>query len=396
MQQSFLSARVGPILGLVGSSIVLIYYFSLPLDSLVSEWDGTPWQGSLDPVVVVVLLAALAVLILSVVALFLPHLPVLGSLGLYAASVGLLAQLYSFFYSFMEFGATLTNLPRLFSFLVSILFAGWWLLLLGFLLSGGAMALTAIKAEQQAGVTLHRDHQPAFPGTEQHANETPARERGGRQSIQEVDEKESVWSLDQRHILAMIVGVLLYSVLSNLSILWEGPGEANIVAVSPAVILVLFFGIVYGPWVGLVTGGIGSFLYNAISALVHAPSWTLSNWGMLNGVPLTTSHPRVYWPLVVGNAVVGLIAGLPLFGAAGRDKTVRSLLAVMMRSALAIVVGIFLRDVFYGIGLPVALTLLGIQGSFTSETIPTLLVVVLLLPLLLVLSPVKTTHRREV
>jgi hypothetical protein len=37
MQQSFLSARVGPILGLVGSSIVLIYYFSLPLDSLVSE-----------------------------------------------------------------------------------------------------------------------------------------------------------------------------------------------------------------------------------------------------------------------------------------------------------------------------------------------------------------------
>jgi len=263
MQQSFLSARVGPILGLVGSSIVLIYYFSLPLDSLVSEWDGTPWQGSLDPVVVVVLLAALAVLILSVVALFLPHLPVLGSLGLYAASVGLLAQLYSFFYSFMEFGATLTNLPRLFSFLVSILFAGWWLLLLGFLLSGGAMALTAIKAEQQAGVTLHRDHQPAFPGTEQHANETPARERGGRQSIQEVDEKESVWSLDQRHILAMIVGVLLYSVLSNLSILWEGPGEANIVAVSPAVILVLFFGIVYGPWVGLVTGGIGSFLYNA-------------------------------------------------------------------------------------------------------------------------------------
>jgi hypothetical protein len=94
--------------------------------------------------------------------------------------------------------------------------------------------------------------------------------------------------------------------------------------------------------------------------------------------------------------VVGLIAGLPLFGAAGRDKTVRSLLAVMMRSALAIVVGIFLTDVFYGIGLPVAMTLLGIQGSFTSETIPTLLVVVLLLPLLLVLSPVKTTHRREV
>src|SRR5947209_6385505 len=81
MQQSFLSARVGPMIGLVGSSIVLIYYFLLPLNSLVSEWDGTPWQGTVDPMVVVVLLTALAVLILSVVALFLPHSPVLGGLG---------------------------------------------------------------------------------------------------------------------------------------------------------------------------------------------------------------------------------------------------------------------------------------------------------------------------
>ena len=230
MQRSFLSARVGPMIGVVGSSIVLIYYFLLPLNSLVSEWDGTPWQGTIDPMVVVILLAALAVLILSVVALFLPHSPVLGGLGLYAASVGLLAQAYIFLNSFINDGGTLANLPQLFSLLVSVEFAGAWLLLPGFLLSGGAMAMTAIKAEQQAGATLHRDYLPTFPGTEHPANETQVRERmGGRPSSQEEgDEQVNVWSIGRRHILALIVGVLLYSVLSNLYIFWEGPGEYNI------------------------------------------------------------------------------------------------------------------------------------------------------------------------
>jgi hypothetical protein len=398
MQQSFLSARVGPMIGLVGSSIVLIYYFLLPLNSLVSEWDGTPWQGTVDPMVVVVLLTALVVLILSVVALFLPHSPVLGGLGLYAASVGLLAQVYIFLYLFLNDGGTLTTLPQLFSLLVSFVIEGGWLLLLGFLLSGGAMALTAIKAEQQAGVTLHRDDVPDFPGTEHPANETQARERmGERPSRQEeVDEQANVWSIGRRHILALIVGVLLYSVLSNLYILWEGPGEYNIQTVFPGIVLVLFFGVVYGPWVGLVTGGLGSFLNNAISILAHAPYWMLTNYGALNSVPLNVSHPRVYWPLVVGNALVGLIAGLPLFGAAGRDRTVRALLAAMMRSTFAIIVGLSLTGVLYSVRRPVAMIFLGIQASFTSEIIPTLLVVVLFLPLLIVLLPARTTWRREV
>jgi len=364
MQQSFVTARVGPILGLVGSTIVLIYYFFLPLDSLVSEWDGTPWQGSVDPMVVLVLLAALAVFCLSAVALFRTPSPVLGGLCLLAASVGLLAQLYLNLASFMNVGVTLTNFPRLFSLLASSFFPGiWWSPLLGFLLSGGGITLAALKG-------------------------------GSHPRSQEVDEKKNVWSIERRHVLAMIVGVLLYSVLSNIFILWEGPGEGNVETVFPAVVLVLFFGIVYGPWVGLVTGGIGSFLNNAISIFAHAPYWILSNYGSLNSVPLNASHPHTYWPLVVGDALIGFMAGLPLFGAAELDKTIRSLLAVMMRSALSIAVGFFLTVVLYHVGQSVTMTLLDIQGSFTSETIPTLLVVVLLLPLLLVLCPVKTTRRR--
>ncbi len=387
MQQPFSSIRLGPILGLVGSIIVLKFFF-LPWNSYLSEWNSIAWQGIVDPMVALVLLAALAVFGLSAAALFRPFSPVLGGLGLYAASVGLLAQVYIFLHLFMDTGATLLNIPQLFSILVSLLFTGSWLLLFGFLLSGGAMALTALKAEQRSGAALHRDHLPDSPGTEQPVNEYQPREStGGRPSSQEeVDEQESVWNIDKRHILAMTVGIMLYSVLSNLYILWEGPGEENVEIVFPGIVLVLYFGIVYGPLVGLVTGGIGSFLNYAISTLAHVPYWLLSNYGMLNSVPLNTSHPRVYWPIVIGDAVVGLIAGFPLFGAAGRDKTARSLLAVMMRGALAIVIGIFLMVICYQVGQPMAMTLLGIQSSFTSETIPTLLVVMLLLPLLLVLS----------
>lgn len=374
MRQLLSSARIGPIIGLVGSIIVLIcYYFWLPLSSLVSEWNGTPWQGYVDPMVVVVLLAALAVFGLSVAAVFRPHSPALGGMGLYAASVGLLAQLYIFLYSFMDGGGTFMNPPQLFTLLVSFVFGGAWLLLLGFLLSGGAMAMIALKAEQQ----------------------TRARAEGSQSSQEEVNVQESVWSIVKLQILAMIVGVLLYSVLSNIFILWEGPGEGNIVTVFPAVVLVLFFGVIYGPWVGLVIGGIGCFLNNAISTLAHAPYWMLTNYGTLNSVPLNASHPHVYWPLVIGDALIGFMAGLPLFGATRQDKTVRSLLAVMLRSALSIAVGMSVTAILYNVGQPVAMTLLGIQGSFTSEIVPTLLVVVLLLPLLLVLASARITHRRE-
>ena len=400
MQQPLSSTRVGPMMGLVGSTIVCIVFF-LPLGSFGSEWDNIAWQGIVDPMVVLVLLAALALLGFSAAALFRTSSPVLSGLSLLAASVGLLAQLYVLLAGSMNMGLTLTNLPRLFTFLGSGLFLwGGWLPLLGFLLSGCGIALSAMKDEWQAGVSLQRDHLPAFLGTEQSASETQPGERaGGRQpGSQVLDEKENVWSIGRRHIMAMIVGVLIYSVLSNLYIFWEGPGEGNFEIVFPAIVLVLFFGVVYGPWVGLVTGGLGSFLNNSIGTLTHTSYWMLSNYGTLNSVPFDASHPRIYWPLVVGSALVGFMAGLPLFGTVGWDKTIRSLLAVMMRSALGIVVGISLTVVLYQVRLPVEMTLLliNIQGSFTYETIPTLLVVVLLLPPLLVLFPSRTTRRREV
>lgn len=374
MRQLLSSARIGPIIGLVGSIIVLIcYYFWLPLSSLVSEWNSTPWQANIDPMLGIVLLAALVVFCLSLITVFRPHSPALGGMGVYAASLGLLAQLYIFLYSLISDGGALTNPSQLFSLLISFVFAGGWLLLLGFLLGGGAMALVALKAERR----------------------TSARAEESQSSQEEVNVQENVWSIGKLQILAMIVGILLYSVLSNIFIWWEGPGEYNIVTVFPAVVFVLFFGITYGPWVGLVIGGVGCFLNNAISTLTHAPYWMFTDYGALNSLPLNAPHPHVYWPLVVGDALIGFIVGLPLFGATRRDKTVRSLLAVMLRSALSIVVGLSVTSILYSVGQPVAEIRLGFQSDLTSETVPTLLVVVLLLPLLLILAPAKNIHRRE-
>lgn len=374
MRQLLSSARIGPILGLVGSIIVLsCYYYWLPLSSLVSKWNSTPWQANIDPMMGIVLLTALAVFCLSLVTVFRPHSPVLGGIGLYAASMGLLAELYAFLYSLINDGGSLMDPSQLFSLLISFVSGGGWLLLFGFLLSVCAMALVALKAERW----------------------TSARAEESQSSQEEVNVHENVWSIGKLQILAMIVGILLYSVLNNIFIWWEGPGEYNIVNVFPAVVFVLFFGITYGPWVGLVTGAVGCFLNNAISTLTHAPYWMFTDYGALNSLPLNAPHPHVYWPLVVGDALIGLLVGLPLFGATRQDKTVHSLLAVMLRSALSIVVGLSVTSILYSVGQPVAEILLGFQSDFTAEIVPTLLVVVLLLPLLLILAPARNTRRRE-
>lgn len=400
MQRWLLSTRVGPMLGLVGSILTLVFFF-LPPEVGTNEWSAITGFGAIEPMVVLVLLAALAVPGLSVAALFRPSSPVSGFLGFLAASVGLLAQSYFVLNSFMDTGLTLANPPRLFSFLTSLDWgnSGFLFLLSGFLFSAGAMAFTAL----QAGVIPDRDSL-IVPETEQPFGETRASEREGRRpsNQEEADKQEHVWSIGRRHILAMIVGVLLCSVLSNLYIVWYGPEEDTIIGVFPVIVLVLFFGIVYGPWVGLVVGGIGTFLNNAIGILAHVSYWTLSNYSLLNGVPLNISHPYNHWLLVVENALIGLIAGFPLFGAAGRGRAVRSLLTALLRSAFALVVAPFVIAVSYNVVIAISYNLgglkdmaIGIQSGLTYETIPALLVVVLFLPLLLLLVPTRTIRTAQ-
>lgn len=373
-------ARLGPLVSLLGGLLALL---ALVLPPGFSEIQGIVGQGTADLLVLLDLLAALAVLSFSAAALFFPLSPLLRGLGLLAASVGLLAQLDVFLTGALNTGMTLDDLPQIVSVLSSPGFH-WWIALLpflGFLLSGWGIARGAPEGEQRPAVSLHRHHVSASKSTDPPMQESP-------------------WQIGRRQILAMIVGVLISSVLSNLSLLWEGPGETNIQTVFPAIVLSVFLGIRYGPWVGLVTGGIGSVLTSLIGTLAHLPRWVLSNYAALNSVPLNLARPPLSWPWVVGSALpwvvgsalVGFLAGLPLLGTPGREMTVRSVLAITIRSTLTLLVAFALMVVLSEVGLATvgraaARPLSDLQSSLAGDALPTLLVTVLLLPLLFTLLP---------
>ncbi|HEX4202850.1 MAG TPA: hypothetical protein VHZ51_01340, partial [Ktedonobacteraceae bacterium] len=385
MPLSFSFARLGPLVSLLGGLLALLV---LVLPPGFSEIQGIVGQGTVDLLVLLALLAALAVLSFSAAALFFPLSPLLRGLGLLAASVGLLAQLDVFLTAALNTGMTLDDLPQIVSVLSSPAFH-WWIALLpflGFLLSGWGIARGAPEGEQRPAVSLHRHHVSASRSTDPPTQENP-------------------WQIGRRQILAMIVGVLIYSVLSNLSILWDGPGETNMQTVFPAIVLSVFLGIRYGPWVGLVTGALGSVLPSLIGTLAHLPLWVLSNYAALNSVPLDLTRPPLSWPWVVGSALVGFLAGLPLLGTPGREMTVRSVLAITIRSTLTLLVAFALMVVLAEVGLlfrcafsadstfveacrrAAARPLSDLQGTLASEALPTLLVTVLLLPLLFTLLP---------
>jgi energy-coupling factor transport system substrate-specific component len=94
-----------------------------------------------------------------------------------------------------------------------------------------------------------------------------------------------MWTFGTREVVFAAIGAALYGVLSALTNVLQIPGAAN-VAVRPAVSIVFFFGLAFGPLVGFITG----FLGNIIGDL-------LSGYGFW-----------IWWD--IGNGLMGLVAGL--------------------------------------------------------------------------------------
>jgi energy-coupling factor transport system substrate-specific component len=97
--------------------------------------------------------------------------------------------------------------------------------------------------------------------------------------------KRSLWEFGTRAVVMAAIGAALYGVLSYLTNVLQIPSAAN-VSVRPAVALVFFFGLAFGPVVGFITG----FLGNTIADL-------LSGYGFW-----------IWWG--IGNGLMGLVAGL--------------------------------------------------------------------------------------
>jgi energy-coupling factor transport system substrate-specific component len=95
--------------------------------------------------------------------------------------------------------------------------------------------------------------------------------------------KKMLWSFGTREVVFAAIGAALYAVLSYVTNLLQIPGAAN-VSIRPAVAIPMFFGVAFGPIVGLLSGIIGNVLADFMSGAGFWPWWDLGN-GLMAMVP---------------------------------------------------------------------------------------------------------------
>jgi energy-coupling factor transport system substrate-specific component len=173
------------------------------------------------------------------------------------------------------------------------------------------------------------------------------------------NERESIWSVGVRQVVYIALGIALYAVFNIIFNLVQLPNAGGgAIALRPGIVIPLFFGVVFGPIVGLFVGGFGNIIGDLIS------------------------FHNFYWNWDLGNALIGFIAGLAMLYTAGRYRTTRAIVIAEVFSAIAIIIGI---------GVAAYIDIWVSKISFAAATsewivagIPDLLNGLILLPILLV------------
>ena len=170
-------------------------------------------------------------------------------------------------------------------------------------------------------------------------------------------ENKSLWGFGTRQVVYGAIGAALYGAFSLLTNLIPLPAAGNI-TFRPAVAVLIFFGVAYGPWVGLLAGFIGNTMGDM-----------LAGWGF-------------YWHWSLGNGLMGMIPGLIMLTISNYRDTKQIVKAVMW-GAIGIAVGMLVASLLEmavgGIDLNTALV-----GYFTPAFLGNLVVTVVLLPILMV------------
>jgi energy-coupling factor transport system substrate-specific component len=132
-------------------------------------------------------------------------------------------------------------------------------------------------------------------------------------------QKKSLWSFGTREVVFAAIGAALYGVLSWLTNILQIPGSGN-VSFRPAVAIVFFFGLAFGPIAGFITGALGNIIGDLLSGFGFWPWWDL------------------------GNGVMGLVAGL-FAGQMTTYRAVKDLILGEVAVVLSAAVGIFLAAI---------------------------------------------------
>ena len=160
-------------------------------------------------------------------------------------------------------------------------------------------------------------------------------------------EKKPIFSVTS--IVAMGVGTALYAVFTIFFNIFQIPGT-QLVAVRPSVAIPMFFGYVFGPIVGFVSGFLGNTIADAIS------------WG------------GFWWNWDVGNGLLGAIPGIGYYLIKEREElsSTKSLAMCALLAVIASIVGMGFAaytDYIFGYGISTieeATTILFIPAAATD------------------------------
>jgi energy-coupling factor transport system substrate-specific component len=184
-----------------------------------------------------------------------------------------------------------------------------------------------------------------------------------------INPQPRIWRIDQRRRAALLLGAIIYGVALYIIDVLDYSTMApnwNWVYSLPVAVL-LFFGAVYGPWVGLFVGVVGELLLAIIAARVYSSSFFFPTSG------------------VIGDAITGFIAGLSFAFTRGRFNNVRAFVVVEIIGGIGIILG----DLFYSAIAQNQFNNNGFQGSFgqtfAAIILPDLVCGLVLLPILLTL-----------
>jgi len=170
-------------------------------------------------------------------------------------------------------------------------------------------------------------------------------------------ERKSLFTFGTREVVFAAIGAALYGVLSALTNILQIPGAAN-VSVRPAVAIVFFFGLAFGPVVGFITG----FLGNIIADLLSAYGF----W--------------IWWD--IGNGLMGLVAGL--FYITMTDfRSLKDIIFAEIAVVLGAAVGMFVASIseMWVSGVDFATA---IASSFTPSFLTNIFWGLILTPILMV------------
>jgi len=123
-----------------------------------------------------------------------------------------------------------------------------------------------------------------------------------------------LWEFKTRQVVYGAIGAALYGVLSWLTNVVPLPAAGNI-TFRPAVAVLIFFGVAFGPWVGFIAGLVGNILGDAISGFGFWWHWDLGN-GIMGLIPgLAMLMIRDYRKvkdiaIAAGMGIVGILVGM--------------------------------------------------------------------------------------